>query len=113
MVALVALAKISRSGVRRFVMATSVTPTVVKTGVLSEVDLLQKYDVSGPRYTSYPTAAQFTGDFDGSDFLNAVYSPVEVIAPLSLYIHLPFCENICYYCACNKVVTRDRSVVRK
>jgi oxygen-independent coproporphyrinogen-3 oxidase len=75
--------------------------------------LLAKYDVSGPRYTSYPTAAQFQPGFDGNDFLNTVYSEVESITPLSLYIHIPFCENICYYCACNKVVTRDKSVVRK
>ena len=93
-------------------MATSI-PQNRNTYALSEAGLLQKYDVSGPRYTSYPTAAQFSSDFDGSDFLNAVYSPADAIAPLSLYIHLPFCENICYYCACNKVVTRDRSVVRK
>ncbi len=83
------------------------------TPALHDCALLRKYDVSGPRYTSYPTAAQFASGFDGSDFLNAVYSEVETITPLSLYIHLPFCENICYYCACNKVVTRDRSVVRK
>ena len=78
-----------------------------------DCQLLQKYDVSGPRYTSYPTAAQFASGFTGSDFLNAVFNDVETITPLSLYIHIPFCENICYYCACNKVVTRDKSVVRK
>ena len=94
-------------------MASTVTSSGFITSVLHECALLQKYDVSGPRYTSYPTAAQFASGFDGSDFLNAVYTGVEVIAPLSLYIHLPFCENICYYCACNKVVTRDRSVVRQ
>jgi oxygen-independent coproporphyrinogen-3 oxidase len=94
-------------------MATPMPNNRVNTCALSEAALLQKYDVSGPRYTSYPTAAQFASDFNGSDFLNAVYSPVDGIAPLSLYIHLPFCENICYYCACNKVVTRDRTVVRK
>lgn len=75
--------------------------------------LLAKYDVSGPRYTSYPTAAQFRSGFDGRDFLNAVYSDTDSITPLSLYIHIPFCENICYYCACNKMVTRDKSVVQK
>ncbi|HSC74649.1 MAG TPA: oxygen-independent coproporphyrinogen III oxidase [Pseudomonadales bacterium] len=94
-------------------MATPIPQHCMNPCIVSEAGLLQKYDVSGPRYTSYPTAAQFTSGFDGSDFLNAVYSPANVIAPLSLYVHLPFCENICYYCACNKVVTRDRSVVRK
>ena len=94
-------------------MATPILNNRVTACILSEAALLQKYDVSGPRYTSYPTAAQFTSDFDGGDFLNAVYSTIDATASLSLYIHLPFCENICYYCACNKVVTRDRSVVRK
>lgn len=93
-------------------MASSVPSSGSVTSALHDCALLQKYDVSGPRYTSYPTAAQFVSGFDGNDFLNAVYTGVEVISPLSLYIHLPFCENICYYCACNKVVTRDRTVVR-
>jgi oxygen-independent coproporphyrinogen-3 oxidase len=94
-------------------MASIVPDTGSVTSALHDCALLQKYDVSGPRYTSYPTAAQFASGFDGSHFLNAVYTGVEVITPLSLYIHLPFCENICYYCACNKVVTRDRTVVRE
>lgn len=94
-------------------MASSVPSSGFVTSALHDCALLEKYDVSGPRYTSYPTAAQFAPGFDGSQLLNAVYSGVENIAPLSLYIHIPFCENICYYCACNKVVTRDRTVVRK
>lgn len=94
-------------------MANPVPGTDEMASALHDCALLRKYDVIGPRYTSYPTAAQFAGGFDGSAFLNAVYGGVETIAPLSLYIHLPFCENICYYCACNKVVTRDRAVVRQ
>ena len=70
-------------------MATSI-PQNRNTYALSEAGLLQKYDVSGPRYTSYPTAAQFSSDFDGSDFLNAVYSSADAIASLSLYIDLSF-----------------------
>ncbi len=102
-------------------MASSVISSYASGHLAGDCRLLKKYDVSGPRYTSYPTAAQFATGFDGSDFLNAVCRPstsadgasVESIAPLSLYIHIPFCENICYYCACNKVVTRDKTVVRR
>jgi oxygen-independent coproporphyrinogen-3 oxidase len=75
---------------------------------LCDPELLRKYDVSGPRYTSYPTAAQFTNEFGPQDLLNAS-KDCDSQAPLSLYIHLPFCHDICYYCACNKIVTRDRS----
>lgn len=78
----------------------------------SDPALLRKYDVSGPRYTSYPTAAQFSDRFNEQDYLQALYSETPSISPISLYIHLPFCSSICYYCACNKIVTRDRSVVR-
>lgn len=94
-------------------MMSSVPSSGVLSSALHNCALLRKYDVNGPRYTSYPTAAQFATGFDGRQLLNAVYNGVEHIAPLSLYLHLPFCENICYYCACNKVVTRDRSVVRR
>ena len=94
-------------------MTGSVIRSSVAGQLASDRTLLQKYDVSGPRYTSYPTAAQFANGFDGGDFLNAAFTDIENIAPLSLYIHLPFCENICYYCACNKVVTRDKTVARK
>ena len=70
--------------------------------------LLQKYNVSGPRYTSYPTAAQFIPTVDATNF-RSITSDRSQDGPLSLYFHLPFCESICYYCACNKIVTRDRS----
>ncbi|MCB1615721.1 MAG: oxygen-independent coproporphyrinogen III oxidase [Pseudomonadales bacterium] len=78
----------------------------------SDPVLLKKYDVSGPRYTSYPTAAQFTDTFNEQDYLQALNNDVSSKAPLSLYIHLPFCRSICYYCACNKIVTKDKTVVR-
>lgn len=72
--------------------------------------LISKYDVQGPRYTSYPTALQFTEAYDESAYRRiAQRTMVDSIAPLSIYVHLPFCQNICYYCACNKVVTGDRS----
>jgi oxygen-independent coproporphyrinogen III oxidase len=71
--------------------------------------LIRKYDVSGPRYTSYPTADRFVEAF-GEPQLTQWLARRNIggfSQPLSLYVHLPFCENICYYCACNKVVTRD------
>ena len=75
--------------------------------------LLKKYDVAGPRYTSYPPATQFNAEFKERDYLTALAPHTQQAEPLSLYLHLPFCQSICYYCACNKIVTKDRSVVRK
>ncbi len=76
-----------------------------------DAELISKLNQSGPRYTSYPTADRFTNDFGFGDYLEAVTSlrTRGTRAPLSLYIHVPFCESICYYCACNKVITKDRS----
>ena len=73
------------------------------------LELLRRFDVSGPRYTSYPTADRFVEAFDAETYRgwlrkrNLTGYP----RPLSLYIHLPFCGTICYYCACNKVITKD------
>ncbi len=73
--------------------------------------LIRKYDVSGPRYTSYPTADRFVGAFGEGTYKHwlARRNSGGTSQPLSVYVHLPFCNTICYYCACNKVVTRDRS----
>lgn len=71
-------------------------------------DLIHRYDVAGPRYTSYPTAVQFHTQVGGFDLLHALRESRKALRPLSLYVHLPFCANICYYCACNKVITKDR-----
>jgi len=73
--------------------------------------LIRKYDVSGPRYTSYPTADRFVEAFGERDLRQwlAKRGLGGVSQPLSLYVHLPFCDTLCYYCACNKVVTRDHS----
>ncbi|GGI17200.1 oxygen-independent coproporphyrinogen III oxidase [Oxalicibacterium faecigallinarum] len=73
--------------------------------------LIQKLDRKGPRYTSYPTADRFTPEFAYRDYLQAVNGAITRgnVHPLSLYIHIPFCESVCYYCGCNKIVTRDRS----
>lgn len=71
-------------------------------------DLIRRYDLAGPRYTSYPTAVQFHTQVGAFDFLHALRDSRKAIRPLSLYVHIPFCANICYYCACNKVITKDR-----
>lgn len=75
------------------------------------IDLLRQFDVPGPRYTSYPTADRFVEAFGADDYLQALRERRDASAqagPLSLYVHIPFCESLCYYCACNKVVTRHR-----
>ena len=70
-------------------------------------DLLNKYDMCGPRYTSYPTALHFDSAFSELDYLRHVDESNQYLVPkpLSLYIHIPFCHSLCYYCGCNKVVT--------
>tara|TARA_R110002049_G_scaffold12616_1_gene56248 strand:+ start:462 stop:1898 length:1437 start_codon:yes stop_codon:yes gene_type:complete len=76
---------------------------------LADRALAAKYNRPGPRYTSYPTAPQFGEDFPKHQYLNQVqHNEDKKTAPLSLYIHLPFCHDICYYCGCNKIVTRDK-----
>jgi oxygen-independent coproporphyrinogen-3 oxidase len=79
---------------------------------LWDESFIRQYDVSGPRYTSYPTALQFHEEFTASDHEAAVLRSLNSRKPLSIYIHLPFCASLCYYCACNKMVTQDRSRMR-
>jgi oxygen-independent coproporphyrinogen-3 oxidase len=74
------------------------------------LDLARRYACRGPRYTSYPTAPHFSEDFPLQDYLALRERERDSTAPLSLYVHVPFCHNICYYCACNKVVTRKPGV---
>lgn len=73
-------------------------------------DLLRRFDVSGPRYTSYPTADRFVEAFSEVDYTQALKlrctGAAAMTLPLSLYIHIPFCESLCYYCACNKIITK-------
>ncbi|MYM27562.1 oxygen-independent coproporphyrinogen III oxidase [Duganella sp. CY15W] len=73
--------------------------------------LVRKLNKMGPRYTSYPTADRFTGDFGVGDYRAAVarLDAAGEQAPLSLYVHIPFCESLCYYCGCNKIITQDKS----
>ena len=73
-------------------------------------ELLRRYDVAGPRYTSYPTADRFVEAFTASDYEQALQQrrsgAAALVLPLSLYVHIPFCESLCYYCACNKIITK-------
>jgi oxygen-independent coproporphyrinogen III oxidase len=73
-------------------------------------ELLRQYDVSGPRYTSYPTADRFVEAFTATDYVQALQQrrsgAAALALPLSLYIHIPFCESLCYYCACSKIITK-------
>lgn len=68
--------------------------------------LIRRYDLSGPRYTSYPTAVEFTADYGVEQMMEAAARSQANARPLSLYTHLPFCAHLCYYCACNKVITK-------
>ena len=72
-------------------------------------DLMRRYTVAGPRYTSYPTAPEWHDDF-GPDALGArleAAGQAGAEAPLSLYVHLPFCKSLCWYCGCNVVISKD------
>ena len=79
--------------------------------VCFDTDLIVRYGGRGPRYTSYPTALQFSDKFGEDDYrkIAAVSNTTDV--PLSLYVHIPFCHTLCYYCGCNKIVTRNQARV--
>ena len=83
---------------------------MIAAGVPLSEELLRKFDVSGPRYTSYPTADRFVEAFGAQDYAQALAQrrsgPAALALPLSLYVHIPFCESLCYYCACNKIITK-------
>lgn len=70
-------------------------------------ELCRRFDISGPRYTSYPTADRFQSEPGATLLLDALKNRGETASPLSLYVHLPFCSTVCYYCGCNKVITKD------
>jgi oxygen-independent coproporphyrinogen-3 oxidase len=95
---------------RRLGTVTRTMTAIAAAPVLSET-LLQQLDVPGPRYTSYPTADRFVEAFGPAQYLQALRQRAQHAAvggggPLSVYVHIPFCESVCYYCACNKIVTR-------
>ena len=79
---------------------------------LSE-DLIRRFDTLGPRYTSYPTADRFSSAFTEQSFLGHLDKRAKYTEnpPLSVYVHLPFCESLCYFCACNKIITKEHGRV--
>jgi oxygen-independent coproporphyrinogen-3 oxidase len=81
------------------------------TQLVVDLELIRRLDKNGPRYTSYPTADRFVEAFNAETYsLWLAKREIGGIArPLSLYIHIPFCNTLCFYCACNKVITKDRS----
>ncbi|MCF7983517.1 MAG: oxygen-independent coproporphyrinogen III oxidase [Thiohalocapsa sp.] len=77
-----------------------------------DLDLIKRYDQSGPRYTSYPTAVEFDPAFDAERYSEISRGSNASGRPLSLYFHIPFCDTVCFYCACNKIATKDRSLAQ-
>src|SRR5688572_17342122 len=77
--------------------------------VLFDAELIRRCDCSGPRYTSYPTAVQFTNAFDADAYGKVAQESNACSAgePLSVYVHIPFCASPCFYCGCNRVITRS------
>ena len=90
---------------------SSVQYAAMSVTVMLNPDLVARYDRSGPRYTSYPPATVFHEGFDEASYRAAATRSNEQQSPrpLSLYFHIPFCSTVCYYCACNKIVTKNRS----
>lgn len=82
-----------------------------------DAQLLRRFDVPGPRYTSYPTADRFVEAFGEADYIQALVQRRATAGamklPLSLYVHVPFCESLCYYCACNKIITKHHERARR
>ncbi|BCG62907.1 MAG: oxygen-independent coproporphyrinogen III oxidase [Methyloprofundus sp.] len=73
-----------------------------------DLNLINRYDKSGPRYTSYPTALELHEGFTTTDYQQQIELSNQRGGPLSLYFHIPFCDTVCYYCACNKIITKNR-----
>ncbi|MBK8182141.1 MAG: oxygen-independent coproporphyrinogen III oxidase [Candidatus Competibacteraceae bacterium] len=80
----------------------------MNTAIVFDQALIRKYDKAGPRYTSYPTAVQFHPGFDQVAYQEQARASNATGKPLSLYLHIPFCDTVCFYCACNKIITKNR-----
>jgi oxygen-independent coproporphyrinogen-3 oxidase len=103
---------------RKEIMPAALAPAPASTQSSISADVLARFDVSGPRYTSYPTADRFVEAFGPADYGDAarqrrLLGISASKAPISLYVHIPFCASLCYYCACNKIITRHASRARE
>ena len=90
---------------------TAVAGPVSQAPLVVDAGLIRKYGGNGPRYTSYPTADRFVEDFDAAAYRNwlAIRDIGGFARPLGLYVHVPFCDTLCFYCACNKIAAKDRA----
>lgn len=84
---------------------TTPSPSIAIPKIEISEALIRRFDSLGPRYTSYPTADRFNDQFNEQRYIQ--YLEAQSSAPLSVYVHLPFCASICYYCGCNKIITKD------
>ena len=92
-------------------MITDTDQSQGHTGVCFDTDLIVRYGGRGPRYTSYPTALQFSDSVSADDYKRHAVASNDSDVPLSLYVHIPFCHSLCYYCGCNKIVTHNQARV--
>ncbi len=96
-------------------MSVAISQTQDKTITFPDIEiseaLIRRFDSSGPRYTSYPTADRFKAAFDEASYKDYLGQRAAsgTNPPLSVYVHLPFCESLCYFCACNKIITQDHN----
>src|ERR1700684_2142 len=86
-------------------------PEKLEIGQISD-EILEKYNRPGPRYTSYPTAPVWKDDFGPEDLEERFVRADKQATPVSLYMHLPFCESLCLFCACNVIIQKDHSVTK-
>jgi oxygen-independent coproporphyrinogen-3 oxidase len=77
-----------------------------------DIGMIKKYDKPAPRYTSYPPATEFTNEIDKKEYVKKIIQSNERKTPLSLYFHIPFCENACHFCACNVIITKRKDVTK-
>ena len=87
-------------------------PAMIDAAPPVDLDLIRRYNQPGPRYTSYPTAPHFTTGYTAADFTHDL-EQADTDTPLSLYLHLPFCRSLCYYCGCHMKVTQRAATIQR
>ncbi|TFI54503.1 oxygen-independent coproporphyrinogen III oxidase [Mastigocladus laminosus UU774] len=81
-------------------------------GVKFDIDIIKKYDIPTPRYTSYPPATELNAAFTASEFEDAIACSNQRKTRLSLYFHIPFCQSACYFCGCNVVISNNKNIAK-